>query len=327
MYPRTVAAILLSLGSILFFAGPAAMTAQAQAAAGLERQAVQEASDAAAAPAPGAAATAERRRPAAKSQAEYDAFQACLQEKDPNKQIRMVEDFLLEYPDTELKEYAFQAATQAYQAKNDYPKLLTYGEMTLEENADNLAALLILSTAIPERTSRSDPDAAESLAAAERYALRALELIPQMPRRASVTPEEWERSKKDAEAGPHAALGLIAMMREDFWKAEREFKLATELVTRPDPIALYRLGLAYSFQKRYDLALEALERSDGAGGVKISSAGGRRDLVAEAREFAWKAKAAMETPGVAVDDSAVDSSAAPLEEPGAPPVPPESETP
>ena len=50
--------------------------------------------------------------PEAKLQEEFAAYQQFMQEQDPDEQIRMVEDFLLEYPQSELKEYAFQVATQ-----------------------------------------------------------------------------------------------------------------------------------------------------------------------------------------------------------------------
>ncbi len=239
------------------------------------------------------AAPAGRKQPRAKSQEEFAAYQKFMQERTPEEQIRLLEDFLLQYPETELKEYAYQAATQAYQAKNDFAKVLTYGEMTLAENENNLVALLILSSAIPERTAKSDPDREENLAEAERYASRSLEVLAKLPMPAELTPEQWRQTRRDAEATPHAALGLIAMIREDFPKAEGELKMATEMAARPDPVTLYRLGLCYSLEKKYDPALEVLERSAALGGVKVPGPeGASRDLVAEAKEFALKAKAA-----------------------------------
>jgi hypothetical protein len=53
--------------------------------------------------------------------------------------------------------------------------------------------------------------------------------------------------------------------------------------------------LSYSFLKKYDLALEVLEQAAALGGVKIATAdGGSRDLVAEATEFALKARSAAD---------------------------------
>ncbi len=226
-----------------------------------------------------------------------DAYQKFMAETNPDQQIRMIEDFLLQYPNSELKEYAYQSATQAYQAKNDYNKVLTYGELTLAENQNNLVALLILSAAIPERTAKADIDRESKLTEAEQYATRALEVLSKMPMPANMTPEQWVQVKKDAESTPHGALGMIALIRDDYPKAESEFKMATEMAAKPDPITLYRLGICYSFEKKYDPALQALDRSASSGGVKIAGPdGATRDLVAEAKSFVMKAKAAAETP-------------------------------
>ena len=235
--------------------------------------------------------------PEAKLQEEFAAYQQFRQEQDPDEQIRLVEDFLLEYPQTELKEHAFQVATQAYQAKNDFARVLTYGELTLSENENNLVALLILASAIAERTSRRDIDYQEKLAEAEDYAGRALQQISNLRKPSTLTIAQWVATKKDAEATPRAALGLMALIRENFARAEAEFKMATALASRPDPVTWYRLGLSYSYQEKYDLALEALERSATAGGVRVPSPdGGTRDLVSEAKEFALKSKAVSRVP-------------------------------
>lgn len=239
----------------------------------------------------------QKKQPRAHSQDEADAFQKLIGEQNPDAQIKLIEDFLLAYPNTELKEYAYQAATQAYQAKNDYNHVLTYGELTLNENENNLVALLVLASAIPERTAKNDIDKETKLTQAEQYAKRGLEVLSKLTMPPNLTEEQWAQARKDAESTPHAALGMIALIREDFPKAEAEFQTAAELTSRPDPVTFYRLGLCYSFEKKYDPALEALAKAASSGGVKVAgSDGATRDLVAEAKDYVVKAKAATETP-------------------------------
>ena len=233
----------------------------------------------------------------AKSPEESAAYEKFMVEQDPDAQIRLVEDFLLQYPDSELKEYAYQAATTVYQAKNDLARVLTYGELTLAENEDNLTALLILASAIPETTSSQGEERDEELRQAEQYASRSLQVLARLPRPVRVTLEQWTRTKREAEASAHASLGLIALIREDFPRAELEFREAVALAEQPDPVLLYRLGLCYSFQKKYEQALEVLERAASLGGVRITGPDGTaRDLVAEARDFALKSGTAAEPP-------------------------------
>ena len=238
----------------------------------------------------------ERKQPRAKSQEELEAYQKFMKEPKPDEQIHLIEDFLLQYPETELKEYAFQAATQAYQAKNDFTKVLTYGELTLGENEDNLVALLVLSSAIPERTGKDDIDKEQKLTEAEQYAKRGLEVLGKLTIPPNLTAEQWAQVKRDAESTPHAALGMVALIREDFPKAQKEFQMAVEMASKPDPVTLYRLGLSYSFENKFETALEALDRATSAGGGKGPGSDGQRELVSEARDFVLKAKAAAETP-------------------------------
>jgi tetratricopeptide (TPR) repeat protein len=262
--------------------------------------------------APASSSPAAPRQPRAKTEEEFSAYQRFIRETNPDEQIRIVEDFLLQYPDSELKEYAFQTATQAYQTKNDFPRVLTYGELTLAENPDNLVALLILASAIAERTGKNDEDRDEKLTQAEEYAKRALDLLPRMPQPAGVTAARWEQTKREAAASSHGALGMLNLIREDFSSAELELKRSADLATLPDPVTFYRLGLCYSFQKNFDPALEALDRADSVGGVKIMTPeGGTRDLVAEAREFVLKSKEALGSPGAGSEVSPSQPPAAP----------------
>jgi len=240
-------------------------------------------------------APAAPRQPRAKTEEEFAEYQRFMRETDADAQIQLIEDFLLHYPDSELREYAFQAATQAYQVKNDFALVRTYGELTLGENEGNLVALLVLASAIPERTSKNDPESEENLAEAEEYARRILDLMTRMPQPAGVTPVRWEQTKREAAATAHASLGMVSLIREDFFQAESEFKMSADLASAPDPVTFYRLGLSYSFQKKFAEALEALDRSDAVGGVRVGSP--VRDLVAEAKDFVLKSRAAEGNPG------------------------------
>jgi len=258
--------------------------------------------DAPAPPTASAAAT----QPKFSSPEEAAAWEKIQQERNPDEQIRLVEDFLLHYPDSAMKESAFQAAAHSYQAKGDYGRAITYGELTLSENPDNLTTLLVLAAAISEMTSRNDDDRDERLAEGEQYARHALDLLATARRPPAFAATEWDQTKREAEAAAHAALGLIALIREDFARAELELQEAVALAARPDAVLLYRLGLTHSFMKKYDLALETLERAAALGGVKLPGAqGASRDLVAEAKEFVLRTRSAPASPEPADPEAAV----------------------
>ena len=235
--------------------------------------------------------------PQAKSPEELAAFQAFMNEKEPDARILLVEDYLLDFPESELKEFAFQSAAEAYQAKNDFPHVITYGELALAENKNNVVALLILATALTERTERTDPDRDENFEHAKTYAERVLEILKAMSKPSHLADELWTRNRNDAEASAYSALGMAFMIREQYDQAESHFRQAVSLAVRPEPVLHYRLGLACFYARKYDSALEALQKSDEQGGVKlVNPDGSTRDLVEEAMDFVIRGRDGWEEP-------------------------------
>jgi tetratricopeptide (TPR) repeat protein len=238
-----------------------------------------------------------RKTPQPKSPEEAAAYQGFLTEQSPDARIRKVEDFLLQYPDSEFRESAYQSAMLAYRQKNDLERMLTYGDLTLGQNPDNLTALLMLSTALSELTDRNDSDRDDKLQEGDGYAAHALESIGKMIKPPGFPDERWAAIRHESESTAHAARGLIALIREDFPKAELELKEAATLAKPADAVLLYRLGLSYSFQKKYQEALETFDQAQAMGGIKMPDGPGKtRDLVLEAKQFAAKALAAEAPP-------------------------------
>ena len=240
-----------------------------------------------------------RVQPQPQSPEEAAAYEKIRAEQKPAERIRLIEDFLLGFPASPMKELVYQAAMQAYQAQNDPNRMLTYGELALAENPDNLTALLTLASVLAETTDRSDPERDDKLDAADEYATRALDVLERTRKPPGVPEESWMRNQNESGSTAHAARGLVALIRENFSKAELELQEAVALASRPDPFLLYRLGLCHSFQKKYDAAVEVLTRAASLGGVKVAGPDGKaRDLVAEALEFANRSRAASAPPAV-----------------------------
>jgi len=107
----------------------------------------------------------------------------------------------------------------------------------------------------------------------------------------------WMRNKNDAEASAQSALGMVFMIREQYDQAELHFRQAVSIAVRQEPILYYRLGLACFYARKYDYALEALQKSDEQGGVKITNPdGSTRDLVGEAMDFVIRGRDGWEEP-------------------------------
>jgi tetratricopeptide (TPR) repeat protein len=217
--------------------------------------------------------------PQPKSQEEFDALQK-LSDPDlpPDERIALAEEFLIKFPDTDFKTFIYRQEMAAYQQKNDFTNMLEFGEKVLAAEPDDAITLIMLASAIPERTRENDLDRDEKLRKAEEYSRRALAAIDNLAKPNPAMPDaDWDRARDDARGQVHASLGLVFMHRKNFDEAEQQFKKATELQQQKDPIVFWRLGLAYRSNKKYEQARDAYQQSVALGGVRV----GDRDLAAE----------------------------------------------
>ncbi len=238
------------------------------------------------------------KQPAPKSQKEVEALMAIQNAPDPDARIKAAEDLLVKFRDTEFKEFALQMETLSHQQKNDFENMMIAGERTLEVNPDNVVVLLALATAIPQRTREHDLDKEEKLGKVEAWATKAQKLIPNLTKfNPAIPDEDWAGYKKSAMSQAHEALGLSAFVRKNYPKAEEAFKAAAEVSPQPEPTILYRLGMVYTAQNKFDDAIAALDKAIAAGGVKVGS----KDLAVEQKAAVQKAKdAAKPAPQVEI---------------------------
>ncbi len=237
----------------------------------------------AAPPAPPAQPAA-KKQPQAKTKEEFEALQKLSDPAlPPDQKISLSEEFLQKFPDSELKSFVYRKELEAYQQKNDFSKMREFGEKVLELDPEEAVTLILLASAIPERTRETDLDKEQKLSQAEEYARRALGAIDKLEKPSpQMLDADWDKLRNDARAQSHAAIGMVALQRKQFPAAETAFKKAVELQNQKDPVVYWRLGITYEFSKKYEEAREALKQSVAAGGVKIPGAEGKtRDLAAE----------------------------------------------
>jgi tetratricopeptide (TPR) repeat protein len=221
------------------------------------------------------------KQPMAKTRPEYDAWQKFWSEAEADKKIKYSEEFLKNFPQSELKIYAFQAEMQGYQVRNDFAKVRQFGEQILDIDPNDIPTLITLATALPERTQETDLDKDQKRAAAESYAKRALEQIDRLPKPAGDA-AQWDERINDARSQAHYALGLVALQRKSYQQAVDEINLAAKLQspTQPDPILYWRLGLANELNNNRAEALKNYDKSVSLGGVKM----GGKDQAVEDRD-------------------------------------------
>ena len=128
-------------------------------------------------PAP-AAAPQGKRPPQAKTQPEFDAWQAAAANKtDPAALEKAADDFAAKYPDSELRVLLYQNAMRLYQNANNAEKTEAMGRKVLGIDGDNPEALEAVAGVIAERTRDTDIDKDQRFAEAAGMAQKAIQTV------------------------------------------------------------------------------------------------------------------------------------------------------
>ncbi len=202
-----------------------------------------------------------QKQPQPKSKAEYDALMAMVQAADADTRIKAAEELVTKFADTEFKSLALYYIAESFQMKGDHDKTILYAERTLEADPNHYQAMLLLSNILAQRTREFDLDKEEKLAAAEKHAKKAMELIPAAPKpNPNLPDEQWEAEKKFNTAQALQSMGMIAMARKNFDSAIDLLKKAADTAPSGKEGYLVRLGVAYRQAGKYDEAIATLDQ-------------------------------------------------------------------
>lgn len=202
---------------------------------------------------------ADQKQPMPKSKGEQDLLQQMLGGQDPDSRIKAAETLLTKYADTDFKGLALYVEAMSYQQKNDYEKMVVFGEQAIQADPKQYLAMLMLARGIAQRTREFDLDREEKLAHAEKYAKDAMEIVKDLPKpNPQITDDQWTQAKKEAASQGHEALGFAARARKNYDVAVSELKQAIDLA--PEPVTMVQLAAVYDMQKKPDDALPLLEK-------------------------------------------------------------------
>jgi len=200
-------------------------------------------------------------QPTPQSEEEMTALQGIM---DPtitaDARIDAVDQFVADYPDSEFKGTMLQVAAMMAQQLNDYDRLMVYGERTLEADPDNFDVMIMMATALAQRTREFDLDKEEKLSRATELANQSLTILETAPRpRADVTDAQWDGAKNEYRAEAHGALGFAAMAREETEQAIEEFRTAVNLSQAPNPNVQLMLARELSEVGNHGEAINVLD--------------------------------------------------------------------
>jgi len=210
---------------------------------------------------------------AREDQTQAHRFDAIMGESDPDKAIRLVDDFAGTYPNSSLLSYAYFFAASAYQQKGSIEQIAEYAGKSLKLDPDNLMSLILSVEVLPQPQyiKKHTSDRANILRQAQNEADRALQLIPQVLKLSQESDADYQKRLAAVASEIHGALGTVHMElasgrpggldKAELAKAEQEFQIAVSTTRYPDPRDYYRLGEAYGVEGKLDDAIQAFTKA------------------------------------------------------------------
>jgi len=189
-------------------------------------------------------------------EADYKAFFE-LKPDENDKRIDLGETFVLKYPSSKYTEGVYSQLANAEYAKQNFPKMYADADKALALNPDDPTLLVLIGWIIPHQYDPNDPKSDAQLDKAEKYEKHALEVLPTVPKPATMNDAEFAAAKAGADSQAHSGLGLVYFRRQNWEGAITELTKATATATPPDPTDYYVMGVSLGHLNRFAEAADA----------------------------------------------------------------------
>ncbi len=233
---------------VMLLAGLAAAQAPAPQAGQPAGQPAPQAQPGAAQPAQGGAPPAQKKE--IKDPAEYNAYVGALQQQDPAQKVGMLEQFLVQFPNSVMKEDALEGLMVTYQQAGNVPKAAEAAQRLLQVNPNHTTGLMLLSV-LRKAAAVQGQNPQQNLAEARQFAERGLAALPNMPREEGVSEADYNKKKSEIARILNGVAGFAAYNMKDYPAAQTYLRAAVE--AKPDNLEdVYPLALAYLSAKPSD---------------------------------------------------------------------------
>jgi len=205
-----------------------------------------------------------KRPPQAKTQPEFDAYNAAVaNQKDAVAMEKAADDFAAKFPDSELRVLLYKAAMRAYQNANNGDKMAEMAQKLLKLDPDDPEALIASAEVMAEHTRSTDLDKDQRFDQAAKYAQRSLETVDtDVPIPTNAAQSQIDAYKGLLRSTAYSVLGTIQYDQEKYADAEAYFRKSIDAYpAQPDPVVVLRLALALDKQTKYPDALKEANRA------------------------------------------------------------------
>jgi hypothetical protein len=154
-----------------------------------------------------------------KDPAEYNAYVGAVQQQDAGAKVSGLEAFLVQYPNSVMKEDALEVLMGAYQQAGNQAKVIDTANRLLAANPNNVRALVLL--AYNER-------AAQKWADAKAHAENGLQALPGMTKPDGASDADFAKQKAQLAELLEGIAGFSALQLKDNATAEKDLRAAVE---------------------------------------------------------------------------------------------------
>jgi len=179
--------------------------------------------------------------------AEYNAYTAAANEKNPAAQLKALDDFVGKYPNSCLLNYIYPLYYQNYAAQKSFPKVMDYADKELALGDSRISAserYQAYQAIVYAFNNTQNPDAATAKRAFQ-AATDGVKSVDALPKPENMDDAAWAEAKKKAVLAFLATKAAAAMAMKDYAAAVEAYK-AVLAATPEDFVANYYLGRAYS---------------------------------------------------------------------------------
>jgi Tetratricopeptide repeat len=192
------------------------------------------------------------------------AWQDIENEGEPNRRLRMADEFEKKFPSSPLLSYVYAKAAEAHQEKGDLDEAIAAARKSLKLDPNNTFSLIIVALALPqprELQGSSNNEVRERLQEAESDANRALALLEKLKQRPAETDAQFQQRKGSLAADAHFALGMAETQQDHFEEALAQYRIAISSTSKPIFQYYYRLAEAYASLGQVSQAIDALQKA------------------------------------------------------------------
>src|SRR5215471_489256 len=200
----------------------------------------------------------------AKTQAEFEAYQAVMaKSQETDAMEKAADEFAAKFPDSDLRILLNRAVMHNYTSAGNSEKILETGLKVLTLDKDDPEALIGVAEVQGEHTSPTDLDRNQRMQQAmdnAQHALKAIDTDLAVP--AGTAADKVDGYKRYLRSTAWAIVGTIQYKREQFADAETSLRQSIAADPQePDAVVILRLALALDQQKKYPEALEQATRA------------------------------------------------------------------